>query len=110
MSSRVRLVVMLLVLKLVSVHGAMGQQTSTPAVTSSPIDATEEQVKQAVSLVRAGEKLTPKAWPNGARVAVCLSFDVDNELLQRANPLPVPLSVGEYGATTSVPRILELLD
>ena len=29
----------------------------------------------------------PLRWPNGARVAVCLSFDVDNELLQRANPL-----------------------
>jgi len=57
-----------------------------------------------------GRKLTPRAWPNGARVAVCLSFDVDNELLQRANPLSVPLSVGEYGATTSMPRILDLLD
>ena len=59
---------------------------------------------------RVGWKLTPKAWPNDARVAVCLSFDVDNELLQRANPLPVPLSVGEYGATTALPRILDLLD
>ncbi len=57
-----------------------------------------------------GKKLTPEAWPNGARIAVCLSFDVDNELLQRANPLPVPLSVGEYGATTGLPRILDLLD
>ena len=65
---------------------------------------------QAVGTARVGRKLTPKSWPNGARVAVCLSFDVDNELLQRANPLPVPLSVGEYGATTSVPRILDLLD
>src|SRR5207237_2305339 len=65
---------------------------------------------QAVGTARFGRKLTPKTWPNGARVAVCLSFDVDNELLQRANPLPVPLSVGEYGATTSVPRILDLLD
>src|ERR1700751_2612592 len=110
MSWRVRVVVGVLVLKVVSVHSGRGHQPSTPAVTPIPIDATEEQVKQAVSLVRAGEKLTPKAWPNGARVAVCLSFDVDNELLQRANPLPVPLSVGEYGATTSVPRILELLD
>ena len=26
------------------------------------------------------------------------------------NPLPVPLSVGEYGATTGLPRILDLLD
>src|SRR5438067_3269646 len=83
-----------------------------PASAAKPItvDSTEEQIRQAVGAARMGRKLTPKTWPNGARVAVCLSFDVDNELLQRANPLPVPLSVGEYGATTPVPRILDLLD
>jgi peptidoglycan/xylan/chitin deacetylase (PgdA/CDA1 family) len=83
-----------------------------PAAAVNPItvDSTEEQIRQAVGTARVGRKLTPKSWPHGARVAVCLSFDVDNELLQRANPLPVPLSVGEYGATTSVPRILDVLD
>jgi peptidoglycan/xylan/chitin deacetylase (PgdA/CDA1 family) len=81
-------------------------QNAPPITTDSP----EEQIRQAVGTARMGKKLTPKAWPNGARVAVCLSFDVDNELLQRANPLPVPLSVGEYGATTGLPRILDLLD
>ena len=86
------------------------QPPAPAAVTPITVDSTEEQIRQAVGTARVGRKLTPKAWPNGARVAVCLSFDVDNELLQRANPLPVPLSVGEYGATTSVPRILELLD
>src|SRR5712691_4526512 len=80
------------------------------AVPAIGIDATEEQISQAVANVRAGRKLTPKQWPNGARVAVCLSFDVDNEALWRENPLPVPLSEGEYGATTGLPRILKLLD
>ena len=80
---------------------------SAPPIT---VDSTEDQIRQAVGTARMGRKLTPSAWPNGARVAVCLTFDVDNELLQRANPLPVPLSVGEYGATTSLPRILDLLD
>jgi peptidoglycan/xylan/chitin deacetylase (PgdA/CDA1 family) len=80
---------------------------SVPPIT---IESTEEQIRQAVASARFGRKLTPAAWPNGARVAVCLTFDVDNELLQRANPLPVPLSVGEYGATTAVPRILGVLD
>src|SRR5262245_27966873 len=79
------------------------------AVNPITVDSTEEQIRQAVGTARVGRKLTPKVWPNGARVAVCLSFDVDNELLQRANPLPVPLSVGEYGATTSLRRILDLL-
>jgi peptidoglycan-N-acetylglucosamine deacetylase len=74
------------------------------------VDFTEDQIKQSMSVARFAKKLTPKTWPNGARVAVCLSFDVDNELLQRENPLPVALSVGEYGATTSLPRILNLLD
>jgi peptidoglycan-N-acetylglucosamine deacetylase len=86
------------------------QQPAAAGVTPITVDSTEEQIRQAVGTARMGRKLTPASWPNGARVAVCLSFDVDNELLQRANPLPVPLSVGEYGATTSVPRILDLLD
>jgi len=83
-----------------------------PAGAANPItvDSTEDEIRRAVATARLGKKLTPKSWPKGARVAVCLTFDVDNELLQRANPLPVPLSVGEYGATTSLPRILDLLD
>jgi len=71
---------------------------SVPPIT---IDSTEEQIRQAVATARVGRKLTPKAWPNGARVAVCLTFDVDNELLQRANPLPVLLSVGARSAKYS---------
>jgi len=86
---------------------AAGRAQTVPPITT---DSTEEQIRQTVGTARMGKKLTPKVWPNGARVAVCLSFDVDNELLQRANPLPVPLSVGEYGATTGLPRILDLLD
>ncbi len=75
-----------------------------------PPDATAEQVQQAVAQVRAGRKLTPKTWPNGARVAVCLSFDVDNEYPASYPPLPVPMSNGEYGAISGLPRILALLD
>src|SRR5262245_33911520 len=108
---------LLLLLGLVTGCSAPSAQPAPPArqpaagsVPPITVDSTEAQIRQAVATARFGRKLTPKAWPNGARVAVCLSFDVDNELLQRANPLPVPLSVGEYGATTSVPRILDLLD
>ena len=78
-----------------------------PAIT---IDSTEEQIKSAVAAVRAGKKLTPKKWPNNARVVVCFTVDVDNETLMRANPLPGPVSTGEYGATTAIPRILAVLD
>jgi peptidoglycan/xylan/chitin deacetylase (PgdA/CDA1 family) len=88
-----------------------GQGAQNPG-TVRPLehDATEEQIRQTVNRVRAGRKLTPKAWPGGARVAVALTFDIDNELLARGNPLPVPLSQGEYGATTALPRILAMLE
>jgi peptidoglycan/xylan/chitin deacetylase (PgdA/CDA1 family) len=95
----------LLILASIAAHG---QHTGV----ASPITvgSTVDEIRRAVGTARVGKKLTPKLWPNGARVAVCLTFDVDNELLQRANPLPVPLSVGEYGATTGLPRILSVLD
>ena len=86
------------------------QQHVRQAVPPIGVDATEDQIKQAVAGVRAGRKLTPKVWPNGARVAVCLSFDVDNESLWIDHPLPIPLSEGEYGATTGLPRVLAMLD
>src|SRR6516225_11229701 len=110
MSSNFRMLALAFVLRLFFASPVAGQEPPIPGFPPIPIDATEEQVRQGVALVRAGQKLTPKAWPNGARVAVCLSFDVDNELLWRRTPLPVPLSQGEYGATTGLPRILDLLD
>lgn len=73
---------------------------------------TPDQIAEAVETVRAGRKLTPPKWPNGARVAVCLSFDVDNETLglNRGNTAPVTLSAGEFGAMSGLPRVLDLLD
>src|ERR1043166_1276566 len=61
---------------------------------------TEEQLLKAVAPVRAGRKLTPKSWPNSARVAVCLSFDVDNEsyLLAAGQTSPTTLSAADFGA------------
>ena len=73
---------------------------------------TEDQLRQAVAPARAGQKLTPKSWPHEARVAVCLSFDVDNEsyLLARGETSPTTLSAADFGAETGLPRILQLLD
>jgi peptidoglycan/xylan/chitin deacetylase (PgdA/CDA1 family) len=88
------------------------QSQSSPAADVPPlgVNSTNEQIVGAVGAVRAGRKLTPARWPNGARVAVAITFDVDNELLFRNSPLPAPLSQGEYGAITALPRILKLLD
>lgn len=73
---------------------------------------TEQQIKDAVAPVRAGRKLTPKTWQDGARVAVCLSFDVDNEsyLLAAGETSPTTLSAGDFGAQEGLPRVLKLLD
>ncbi|MEW5900539.1 MAG: polysaccharide deacetylase [Acidobacteriota bacterium] len=71
-----------------------------------------DEVKAIVSKVRAGRDLTPADWPEGAKVAVALSFDFDAETnaLRDANTSPGILSQGEYAARTAVPRILALLD
>ena len=73
---------------------------------------TEAQLADAVAPVRAGRKLTPRNWPNGAKVAVCLGFDVDTETwdLAGGGTAPVALSAGEFGAVVGVPRIVELLE
>ena len=73
---------------------------------------TDDQLLKAVAPVRAGRKLTPKRWPNNARVAVCISFDVDNEsyLLASGQTSPTTLSAADFGAQEGLPRILALLD
>jgi peptidoglycan/xylan/chitin deacetylase (PgdA/CDA1 family) len=72
----------------------------------------DAQLREAIGLARVGKKLTPKSWPNGARVAVCLSFDADSEapLLRDGNTSPTSLSASDYGAQSGVPRILAMLD
>jgi len=73
---------------------------------------TDEQIEAAVNKVRAGRDLNPESWPGGARVAVLLSFDVDNETIWlRNNDTNVGgLSQGEYGSRVALGRILRLLD
>ena len=83
------------------------------ASTSEPWNWTEAEVRAAVEQVRAGRDLNPESWPGGARVAVLLSFDVDNETVQglRTGRISIgPLSQGEYGSRVALPRIVRLLD
>ena len=72
----------------------------------------EEQINAAVNKVRAGRDLNPDNWPGGARVAVLLSFDVDNATIWlRNNDTNVGgLSQGEYGSRVALGRVLDLLD
>ena len=73
---------------------------------------TDKQIQEAVAPMRAGKRLTPKAWPNGAKVAVCLSWDLDNDtwLLAAGSTEPVALSANEYGAREGIRRIMNLYD
>src|SRR5260370_199445 len=60
----------------------------TPPPTSMPgLKLGLDELKAQYAAVGAGKRLKPKKWPNGARIAVALSFDVDNAT--------VPLSRGD---------------
>ena len=63
-----------------------------------------------VDRVRAGRRLAPP-WPDGARVAVALSFDSDHETipLREGETRPGRLAQGEYGSRVGAPRILAAL-
>jgi peptidoglycan/xylan/chitin deacetylase (PgdA/CDA1 family) len=73
---------------------------------------TDAEIEAAVNKVRAGRDLNPDHWPGGTRVAVLLSFDVDNETIWlRNNDTNVGgLSQGEYGSRVALGRVLALLD
>jgi peptidoglycan-N-acetylglucosamine deacetylase len=71
-------------------------------------ESSEDDVRKVLSVVRAGKSLQPRNWPNGAQVAVAITFDVDHEF-PVYQPNPAFLSVGQYGATTALPRIFKLL-
>jgi peptidoglycan/xylan/chitin deacetylase (PgdA/CDA1 family) len=73
---------------------------------------TMDSVRKTVGAVRAGRDLQPRAWPNGKKVAVLLSFDADNETvtLRFGETSIGALSMGQYGARAGLPRVLKLLD
>ena len=103
-------VVLCLIAAACLIPDAPAQVTPDPA---EPWNWPEEYVRTAVNRVRAGRDLNPESWPGGARVAVLLSFDVDNETVQglRTGTVSIgPLSQGQYGARIALPRIVRLLD
>jgi len=61
--------------------------------------------------VRAGRRLAPATWPNGARCAVALSFDSDHETteLRDGGKSIGRMAWGQFGSRVGVPRIARLL-
>jgi peptidoglycan/xylan/chitin deacetylase (PgdA/CDA1 family) len=90
--------------------GPSAQQATQTA--PPPWTLSGDQLREIVHRVRAGRDLTPKTWPNGGRVAVGLSFDLDNETgtLRDGSASPALLSQGEYGSRAGLPRVLALLE
>ena len=73
---------------------------------------TMDSITKTVDAVRAGRNLQPRSWPGGKKVAVLLSFDVDNETvtLRYGETSVGALSMGQYGARVGLERIVKLLD
>jgi peptidoglycan/xylan/chitin deacetylase (PgdA/CDA1 family) len=80
--------------------------------TEPPTKWTTEQIKEIAAPMRAGRKLTPKSWPNGNKIAVCITWDMDDEspMIVAGDTSPVELARGQYGAASAFPRIMELHD
>jgi peptidoglycan-N-acetylglucosamine deacetylase len=95
----------------------IGVAAAVPGAQQAPVQhpgtklSIEELGKQMFH-VSAGRRLKPKSWPNNAKVAVALSFDVDNAsaTLARGVLNYEVISRGEYGAVDGLPRILRFLE
>ena len=88
-------------------------QTATLKSNAFPgIGLSPDELKSRYQHTYVARRLKPKKWPNGARVAVALSFDIDNAsgTLARGTPGSEPMTRGQYGAIDGLPRILRVLD
>jgi peptidoglycan-N-acetylglucosamine deacetylase len=92
--------------------GGLAAQTPARPPVKQGWEWTMDSVRSVVGAVRAGKSLKPKSWPGGARVAVLLSFDADNETipLRFGEPTIGELSRGQYGARVGLRRVVSLLD
>ena len=103
-----------LILTLALVPSLLAAQSQpVPVTTAKPgWQWTLDSAMTVVNTVRAGRSLQPAAWPNGAKVAVALSFDVDNETiaLRFGEPNAGSLSMGQYGSRQGLRRVVQLLD
>jgi peptidoglycan/xylan/chitin deacetylase (PgdA/CDA1 family) len=96
---------------LVSAAPIVADLQQPPAPANPPAYRLNEEEIRSVVQVRVGRKLT-RAWPNGAKVAVALAFEMDAEAsgVTPGEMLPVPLSAREFGIVKGLPRVLEVLD
>ena len=72
----------------------------------------EDQIISMIGPIRAGEDLTPEEWPNGGRVAVLFSVDVDNDTAYLEDGLFISVlqSNLEYGSRRGLSRLVNMFD
>ena len=87
-------------------------ERSDPTPRRRALQWPEATWRRIVGRARAGRSLKPKAWPDGARCAVAISFDADHETipLRDADESPMRISQGQYGNRQAMPRIRKLLE
>lgn len=78
---------------------------------SAAVEMSVEEIRAIVGRVGKGRSLRPERWPGGARIAVLLSFDADDETveLRSGGDSINVLSDLQYGRV-GLQRILDLLD
>ena len=92
----------------VEIRATAQTQTDQPGIYLSL-----DEIREIAGRIRGGRDLQPERWPNGARVAVLLSFDVDNDTItiaRNAEPSVGAMSQGEYGARVGLQRVVDLMD
>lgn len=109
-----RLLAVLLTAALASCAPAPEPTAGAQSAPPHPLPGTRlsvDQLKAQMFHVSAGKRLKGP-WPNGAKIAVGLSFDVDNATatLSTGNLDYEILSRGEYGAVDGLPRLLKILE
>ena len=70
----------------------------------------DERIADFWKQVAAGPSLKPASWPNGATVAVALSFDFQMGTVYDPNPAASTNTNSQYDGRAGLPRLLKVLD
>ena len=95
-----------------SALSAQGRQANAPR-SDRPDPTTgwsDERIADFWRQVAAGPSLKPKSWPNGATVAVALSFDFQMGTIYDPSPTASTNTNSQYDGRTGLPRLLKILD
>jgi peptidoglycan-N-acetylglucosamine deacetylase len=70
----------------------------------------DERIREFWKQVEAGPSLKPASWPQGATVAVALSFDFQMGTIYEPSPAASTNTNSQYDGRVGLPRLLKVLD